>query len=345
MYQITIKSKSRYDYWRTLANNLELSSKAKGRLEWIIFYHTVGKGNSRFTANYFGISEKTFWKWRTRFNPDFIQSLEEKSKAPRTKRTWTVTSIQEERIVDLRKSHIKYGKAKLKILYQDLFKESISTWKIERVVRKNNLYPDPEEHKKKLKRLKRMVSKPKVRVNEFKKVLPDVTLWHTDSITIWWYGERKVIFTAIEDTTKLGFARVYQTHSSRQAKDFLQRLVYLTDGKLKIIHSDNGSEFEGEFEESCHDLHIFQIYSRVRTPKDNPSLERFNWTLQDEWLSLSETGLDNLEEANLDLTNWLIEYNFKRPHQSLDYQTPIKYALKYKPEVLPMSPARTMYNR
>jgi len=29
-------------------------------------------------------------------------------------------------------------------------------------------------------------------------------------------------------------------------------------------------------------LGINQIYSRVKTPKDIPALERFNWTVQDE---------------------------------------------------------------
>jgi len=28
------------------------------------------------------------------------------------------------------------------------------------------------------------------------------------------------------------------------------------------------------------------------------------------------------------LTSWLIEYNFNRPHQSLDYFTPIEYVEK-----------------
>lgn len=343
MYQIAIKPRNKYDKWRNLANYWKISSKAKERLEWMIFYYTVGNTNSRFTAKYFGISEKTFWKWKARFNPKFIQSLEEKSKAPKTKRVWTVTNLEEKRIVDLRRKYLKYGKAKLKILYQNIYKENISTWKIERVIRKNNLYPDPGEHKKKLKRLKLKSLKPKLRIHEFKKTKPDITIWHTDSVTIWWYGERRVIFTAIEDTTKLAFARVYQTHSSRQAKDFLQRLVYLTGGKLKIIHSDNGGEFEGEFKVACQNLKILQVYSRVRTPKDNPSLERFNWTIQDEWLSLSEVGLDDINEANIDLTNWLIEYNFKRPHQTLDYKTPIQYALLTKPEVLPMSPAKTQH--
>lgn len=341
MYQITIKPRSEYDGWRNLANYWKISSKAKEKLEWMIFYHTLGRKNAKFTADYFGISRKTFWKWKLRFNPKVIQSLEEKSKAPKTKRSWTVTSVEESRIIKLRNEHIKYGKAKLKVLYTQEFKEKISTWKIERVIRKNNLYPDPKDHKRKLKLLKRRKTKPKIRIHQIKDIGPNITIWHTDSIVIWWYGQKRTIFTAIEDTTKLAFARVYETHSSRSAKDFLQRLTFLTNGKLKIIHSDNGGEFRGEFEKECLALGILQVYSRVRTPKDNPSLERFNWTIQDEWLSLSEAGLDDLQEANIDLTNWLIGYNFKRPHQTLDYKTPIQYALMCKPEVLPMTPART----
>jgi len=35
------------------------------------------------------------------------------------------------------------------------------------------------------------------------------------------------------------------------------------------------------------------------------------------------------------LTEWLVEYNFERPHQSLDYLTPIEFTQKYT-KVLPM---------
>ena len=145
----------------------------------------------------------------------------------------------------------------------------------------------------------------------------------------------------MEDKTKLGYAKAYSSGSSRQAKDFLERLVYLSQSRIRIIHSDNGSEFAGEFTKVCQQLEIQQVYNRLRTPQDNPCLERFNWTVQDEWLALSEVGLDEIPEANQDLTNWLIEYNFERPHQTLDYQTPVEYACQYYSKVLPMTPAST----
>lgn len=341
-YGISIQKAPLAQHLRQLATYWQLSAAAKARLEWMIFYCTIGKQNALSTSSYFGIAPKTFHKWKKRFNPKYVQSLEDHSRTPHHKRTWQVSSEEEQQIIDLRKKHLKYGKVKLKILYQKLYRQSISTWKIERVIRKHQLYPDLTNHRKTLKRRQRVQAK--MRIREFREQSDQpLPLWHTDTIQLWWYGQRRVIFTTIEDHSRIGYARVYQTGSSSQATDFLKRLVYLTGGTIKVIHHDNGSEFEKHFKRACRDLEIQQIYSRVKTPKDNPELERFNWTVQDEWLSMSEVGLDEIAEANLDLTEWLVEYNFYRPHQALDYLTPIAYAATNYPEVLPMSPARTNY--
>jgi transposase InsO family protein len=196
-----------------------------------------------------------------------------------------------------------------------------------------------------MKRKQRRRSKPHTRIHKIDaNQYPAGSLWHTDTIILWWYGQYRVIFSAIEDKTKSGYARVYPTHSSRNAKDFLERLLYLSDASITVMHSDNGSEFAGEFEKACKLLGIKQVYNRVRQPKDNPALERFNRTVQEEWLGLSEVGLDEIQEANQDLTEWLVEYNFNRPHQSLDYQTPIEYAQQTYFKVLPMWSSRTIGN-
>lgn len=130
----------------------------------------------------------------------------------------------------MRKSHIKWGKKKIKKLYEDDYKENISTWKIERVIRKWRLYPDLEKHNKYLKlKAKR---KEKTYIKDLEKKYIFGFLWHIDAIIIWWYGTRRVIFTAIEDTTKIAFGRVYKTNSSNFSKDFLLRLVYLADGRV-----------------------------------------------------------------------------------------------------------------
>jgi putative transposase len=316
----------------------QLTLDAQLRLEWLIFYSTVAKGNAKLTACHFGISRKTLHKWLSRFNEKNLKSLEEVSRRPAKTRGWMVTRVEEERIIALRKQNIEYGKRKLKVIYQREYGESISTWKIERVIRRHRLYPDPVKHQYQVE--KRANSKPKIRIHQVKEAITRIKkfgfLWHVDAIIIWWYGQRRVIFTALEEITKIAFARVYGTNSSSYAEDFLARLTYLAEGKIDISHQDNGGEFMGAFEKACRTLGILQIYSRVRTPTDNAALENFNGTIQREWLALSEVGLDNIDEANRDLTHWLIKYNSYRPHEALDYQTPLEYAQEQFFKVLPM---------
>jgi len=68
-------------------------------------------------------------------------------------------------------------------------------------------------------------------------------------------------------------------------------------------------------------------------------MERFNETLEYEWLYNCNLSLDP-EELNPRLTEWIIDYNFNRPHQSLAYLIPAEYIekelAKIRSTVLPM---------
>src|SRR6185369_10038065 len=95
-------------------------------------------------------------------------------------------------------------------------------------------------------------------------------------------------------------------------------------GNILNTCQDNGSEFEKEFKKLMASLKIPQYFSRVKTPKDNPVCERFNRTLKEEFLRLGNFTSD-LTELNRRLSKWLLKYNYYRPHQSLNYQTPFQY--------------------
>ena len=142
------------------------------------------------------------------------------------------------------------------------------------------------------------------------------------------------------------YARMYKNKSSRSAVDYLYRLRYLVAQPIENLQTDNGSEFAWEFERASAGLGIQRYFSRVRTPKGNPEIERFNQTLEYEWLYNCNLSLDP-EELNPRLGEWLIEYNFHRPHQSLAYFTPIAYTerelAKIRSPVLPMWSASTRY--
>ena len=120
------------DKWklcRSLAKK-HLSANAQLKLEWIIFYHTLGKKNVSLTAAHFGISRKTLHKWLKRFDEGHPATLEEHTSKPTQRRRWLVTENEEEAIKTLRLANIELRKKKLAVLYKKFFGKPISCWKI-----------------------------------------------------------------------------------------------------------------------------------------------------------------------------------------------------------------------
>jgi len=94
-------------------------------------------------------------------------------------------------------------------------------------------------------------------------------------------------------------------------------LYWLNDFLTENIQTDNGSEFLGYFNKTCKKLNINQ-----------------------EFLNQGNFNLD-LQKFNHNLYKWLIEYNFRRPHQALGYVPPINFQAKYL-KVLPMYLSNTL---
>ena len=313
-----------------------LSQEARLRLKWMDYYQNHNN-NASLTCRYFGISRKTFYKWFKRYNKYQLSSLESQDRTPKRKRQREITPNQELRIIQLRKRHIRYGKEKLARIYQSLYGETISSWKIQKVIEKRNLYYHPQKAARI--RRKRQRSLQKKRITELKQKRISGFLLQIDTIIFYWNDLKRYVFTAIDKYSKIAFARMYATHSSYNARDFLYRLNYLLDDKIKNVQTDNGSEFLKHFDNACKELNINHYFSRNHTPKDNAVNERFNRTLQEEFLKQGNFHL-NVQKFNQKLTEWLIEYNFRRPHQSLGYTAPINFQAKHF-KVLPMYPSST----
>ena len=332
------------DAWQLLRlrGKDSLSPNAQLKLEWIISYHTVFNKNATNTAAHFGISRKNFYKWFNRFNQKDLSTLEEHSRAPIKTRQREISFLQRKRITKLRNTHMKWGKMKLRRRYNKEYGEYISSWKIQKVIEQGKLYLNKAVHDKQTRRRKQAQIHKKKRITEFVKENKIHHLWHVDTVVFTLsQGGYRYLLTAIDEISKLAYARLYTTHSSRKAADFLKRLHYLTEGEIINLHHDNGSEFEKDFKKACIDLSLPQWYSRPYTPKDNSVLERFNRTIQEEFVEMIDIGVEDTEEFNRRLLDWLIEYNSVRPHQTLDYLTPLEYIDMHTP-VLPMSSSSTI---
>lgn len=312
---------NKYDLWRKIAKK-KLSLKAQIRLEWIIFYYTVGKENAVMTAKHFGIARSVFYHWFSRFNETKLETLEDKSSKPKTTRKWQPDPIVLARMIKLRKEFIHWSKIKLSVVYRTRYGEEISSWQFQRVIEEFSLYP-----KRKSRTYAKNGAKKQLITFEIRQKAED--LFSVDTKVLHLFGLKYYIITAIGHTGKLAYARAYWSHSSKVAADFLDRLEYLVgEDNLAIILTDNGSEFRKDFDEACRKKNLRRYYSRVRTPKDNPEVERFNRTLIYEWLNDGHC-CENIDRFNKYLTEFLITYNNVRPHQTLNYLTPLQYAEKH----------------
>ena len=184
----------RYERWREVAELLAFTTQERLRLEWMVFYYTVGKENATLTAQHFGISRKTLYKWFKRFRDSKcdVHSLANGPKAPHHKRNWEVTLIQEDRIRRLRKRYPYYGKKKPKILYEKEYSEEISIWKIERVIRRHKLYPDPKRAEKTARKRARARRKAKKKIVELVKQEKLCFLFQLDTVVSYWGNLKKI---------------------------------------------------------------------------------------------------------------------------------------------------------
>jgi transposase InsO family protein len=321
----------------SLARLPALSKPAKQRLAWMDYYRNCN--NAAKTCRYFGISRETFYEWKRRYDPFRLESLEEKSRKPKNTRQWEVSRLQELRILRLRRVHIRYGKEKIRVLYMREYQEPISSWKIQRIIEKHGLYYHPSKTINLRKKRKR--NQVKKRITELKKEQRKGFLVAIDTVVRYWTGSKRYILTGIDVHSKIAFARMYPTKHSKHAADFLKRIHYLFDGKIENLQTDNGSEFAKEFGVAAKELIIPHYFSRPKTPTDNPFDERFNRTLEEEFIQMGNMT-DDCAIFNKNLTNWLIEYNFHRPHQSLGYEMPVEYHYKYQ-KVSTMYPSSTYY--
>lgn len=295
-----------------------LSKEAKLRLKWMDYYQKCG--NASKTCRHFGISRQCFYEWHRKYDSNNLYTLENQSTAPIRKRQREITPEQTLKIIQLRKKHIRYSKIKLAKIYQREYGETISSWKIQKVIEKYKLYYNPRKTAKITH--KRLTAIKKKRITELKKKPKNGFLVCLDAIELRWNNLKRYIFTGIDSFSKVAFARMYRRANSYNAADFLNRLLYLTNGQIDNIQTDNGSEFEKCFSQACQKMELSRYYNRPRTPKDNPVNERFNRTLEEEFVELGNFTSD-VVQFNHNLTDWLIEYNFYRPHDSLNNETPI----------------------
>lgn len=314
---------SKYDRWRAVGKVLKLSKAAMCRLDWMIFYETKARGSAALVCRHFAIGKSTFYKWLKKFDETNLKTLETMSRRPKHIRDRVAVPLRDSRVIALRKQYPYFGKKKIAVLYRREYKEEITNWYVQRVIEQFHLY----FKKKKKHQIHSKSSVVKKKISDCERKPTTGFLIHLDTIVLHLCGVKRYIVTGLDEHSKIAYARMYTSHGSNSAKDFFQRLYYLLEEKVEHIHTDNGSEFHKHFDKAIKALSLTHWWSRPHTPKDNPGNERFNRTLKDEFLSWGNFHPD-INIFNQKLTEWLVEYNAIRPHETLNYLTPLQFAEK-----------------
>ena len=105
----------------------------------------------------------------------------------------------------------------------------------------------------------------------------------------------------------------------------------LRRGAPRHIRSDNGPEFIAAAIRRYLELTQVQtLYVEPGAPWENGFVESFHGRLRDELLNAELFA--NLREAKFLAARWRDEYNQRRPHSALGYQTPAAFAAKENAE-------------
>ncbi|MGB2753974.1 MAG: integrase core domain-containing protein [Phycisphaerae bacterium] len=96
-------------------------------------------------------------------------------------------------------------------------------------------------------------------------------------------------------------------------------------GAPEHVRSDNGPEFIAqEIPRWLDRASVGTLYIQKTSPWENGYVESFNGRLRDELLN-RELFL-SLPEARYVLDEWRLEYNHRRPHRGIRWQTPAAFA-------------------
>lgn len=133
------------------------------------------------------------------------------------------------------------------------------------------------------------------------------------------------VHIAIDDHSRIAFGSIHPDEKASSACEALIKAVRYYRGlgiRFKRVLTDNGSPYKSKaFRRLCRRLGLVHKRTRPYTPRTNGKAERFIQTALREWAYAR--SYSNSEQRARHLLPWLHQYNWHRPHASLDYQPPI----------------------
>ena len=303
----------------------QLSKDALKRLLWMDWYHSHGK-NAERTCRHFGISKSVFYRWKNRYTPLNLKTLEFDTKTRRPKKVremttplWILQKIYNIRLADLEKS--KYE------IQEELKRQGIVAGQtaIQKVINRHtellNNYHRRRVTKHRHYKIARIKAAKELREKEVG------SLVQVDTKYFYVLGRKFYLFSAIDCKSRYGFIYCYKTISSKSGKEFLTKLKGYFPFPIQAVNTDNGSEYLLNFHKELQSYGIPHFFTDPYCPKQNGRVERFHQTAEYEYFNYQDDLLDDVVIINQHCMLFNEKYNTRRFHRSLGYKTPQEYVM------------------
>ena len=307
-----------------------ITEQAQRKARILTFWHTHGL---KATVEAFGVKHRTLYYWQAQLKQGKgqLEALNPKSKVPkvRRRRLWPPEVIQE--IRHLRTAHPNLGKDKLHPFLKTYCTIHNLRCPSDRTVGrliadapdKMRTFPVKVRHNGTvvIRKPRKKARKPK----HFKATYPG-HCGSFDTIEKIIDGTRRYVLTFTDVFSRFSLAMATTSHASLAASQFLQLVTTVFPYKLTYVLTDNGSEFQKHFDIALKTAYRTHWHTYPKTPKMNAHVERFNRTVQEEFLDYHRRDLLlDLPTLNQKLLDYLVWYNAERPHWSLNNQSPLQF--------------------
>ena len=306
----------------------EESTVQEKRCQFILAYQGDDDETLTIVCHQFGISRKTSYKWLVRYAAGGMEGLRDRSRAPQTHPN-AVTAAVEVAVIAKKIAHMRWGPKKVRAcLRRD---DSSVPW------------PSASTVGEILKRHGLVVSRPARRrtppyTKPFAGCRASNDLWCADFKG--WFctqdGTRCDPFTLSDAYSRFLLRCQIVPRPNRRWVQAICDAAFREYGLPRTIRTDNGPPFAarsvgGLGPLAIHWIKLGIIPERIRPghPQQNSRHERMHRTLGDDAVSPPD---DNQRRQQTAFNHFRHEFNYERPHEALDQNTP---ASVYEPSPRP----------
>jgi transposase InsO family protein len=287
---------------------------------WKVLQQAADELNVARVCRHFGISRKSFYKWKRRHTEHGAAGLCDRPRTPhRSPRATSRDVIR--KILYLRQQY-HFGPGRIAAYLHRFHQIVVARSSVHRILKRHgmNRLPANQKHRpygKRWKRYEKLVPGHRLQVDvKFLERIP---------------GTRRRLFqfTAIDDCTRIRVLKIFDACNQRAAIQFIDEVRRRLPFRVHVVQTDNGAEFQSQFHWHLEALDVRHCYIRPRTPRLNGKVERSHRVDDQEFYQLlDQDGItDDIHLFNDKLREWEDYYNYHRPHGALGGQTPYERLL------------------